>query len=60
MTTLLKEPRLPRTAKPAENRTRGYLPETGPPASEPWPPEPDPPKPKASLGRLFELLSLYK
>ncbi len=60
MTTLLKEPRLPRTAKPPENWVRGYFPETGLHSSQPWPPEPDPPKPKASLGRLFELLCLYK
>ena len=60
MTTLWKEPRLPRTATRPESLVRGYLPDTGPQSSEPWPPEPDPPKPKATLGRLFELLSLYK
>jgi hypothetical protein len=60
MTTLLKEPRLPRTAQHPESQVRGCLPDTGPHSCEPWPPEPDPPKPKATLGRLFELLSLYK
>jgi hypothetical protein len=60
MTTLPKELRFTRTAKPPENQVRCYHPETGPPSFGPWPPEPNPPKPKPSLGHLFELLSLYK
>ncbi len=60
MTTFPKELRLTLTATPPENRVRGYRAETGPQSFEAWPPEPNPPKPKASLGHLFELLSLYK
>jgi hypothetical protein len=60
MTTFLKELRLTLTAKHPENRVRSYHADTNPHSFEAWPPEPDPPKPKASLGHLFELLSLYK
>ncbi len=60
MTTFPKALRLTLTAKPPENRVRPYHAETNPPSFEAWPPEPNPPKPKPTLGRLFELLSLYK
>ncbi|MBD0254849.1 MAG: hypothetical protein ICV83_03945 [Cytophagales bacterium] len=60
MTTFPKVLRFTRTANHPENRGRCYYPETGPHSREPWPPEPNPPEPKASLGRFFELLSLYK